>query len=243
MDSPYVADAVAKLLGFDLCPRQHDMREQWLHVPLDWPKIPALEPVLRRDVHLDVIHAEYDSMLRVVASIDEGYTSATYMLERLGSAARGSRLYAALLQLGQLRTSTHVCDYAAQPPFRRSVNRLLSRGESVHQLERAIHYGPIRADRGRRRDELVLISGALTLLTNAVIAYNTWKLNEVLERRRARGGPMPSDAMLAHIAPIASSHFNFRGVFRFPIEQYLDRLLPSGTPPPTVSADLSTANR
>jgi hypothetical protein len=27
-----------------------------------------------------------------------------------------------------------------------------------------------------------MISGALTLLTNAVIAYNTWKLHQVLER-------------------------------------------------------------
>jgi hypothetical protein len=27
-----------------------------------------------------------------------------------------------------------------------------------------------------------MISGALTLLTNTVIAYNTWKLHQVLER-------------------------------------------------------------
>jgi hypothetical protein len=38
-----------------------------------------------------------------------------------------------------------------------------------------------------------MISGALTLLTNAVIAYNTWKLNQL----------------------------------RFPLERYLDRLVPS----------------
>jgi hypothetical protein len=101
------------------------------------------------------------------------------------------------------------------------------RGESVHQLERAIHYGPIRADRGRRRDELVLISGALTLLTNIVIAYNTWTLNEVLDRRRAAGHSVPSDSVLQHIAPIAFSHINFRGIYRFPIEHYLGRLLPS----------------
>jgi TnpA family transposase len=29
-----------------------------------------------------------------------------------------------------------------------------------------------------------LISDALTLLTNAVIAYNTWKLHRAVERRR-----------------------------------------------------------
>jgi TnpA family transposase len=218
---------IAKLLGFDLCPRQYDMRHQWLHLPRGWPAVPGLEPVLRRDLDLDLMHAELDELLRVAASINDGYGSATFLLERLGSAARGSRLHQAGTQFGQLWGAAYLCDYAAQLPFRRSINRILVRGESVHQLERVIHTGPIRSDRGRRRDEKVLISGALTLLTNAVIAYNTWKLHQVLERRRAAGRPVPSDAILAHIAPIGFRHINFHGVYRFPLERYLDRLLPS----------------
>ena len=75
-----------------------------------------------------------------------------------------------------------------------------------------------------------MISGALTLLTNAVIAYNTWKLHQVLERSREAGHPVPSDAILAHIAPIAFRHINFQGIYRFPLERYLDRLLPSLAP-------------
>jgi hypothetical protein len=42
-----------------------------------------------------------------------------------------------------------------------------------------------------------MISGALTLLTNAVIAYNTWKLHQVLERSREAGQLVPSDEILA----------------------------------------------
>ena len=72
-----------------------------------------------------------------------------------------------------------------------------------------------------------LISDALTLLANAVIAYNTWKLHRVLERRKASGGPVPSDEILAHIAPIAFRHINFHDTYRFPLERYLDRLIPS----------------
>jgi hypothetical protein len=59
-----------------------------------------------------------------------------------------------------------------------------------------------------------MISGALTLLTNAVITYNTWKLHQVLERRKACGRPVPSDEILAHIAPIAFRHINFRALAR-----------------------------
>jgi TnpA family transposase len=222
----------AKLLGYDLCPRWHDMRDQWLHVPRDWPTTPALEPVLRRDIDIELIQSELDELLRIAASINDGFGSATFFLERFGAAARGSRLHQAGTQFGQLWGSVYLADYVAQPPFRRSVNRLLVRGESVHQLERVIHSGPIRSDRARRRDEKVLISGALTLLTNAVIAYNTWKLHQVLERRKESGREVPSPEILAHIAPIAFRHINFHGVYRFPIERYLDRLLPSAPKQP-----------
>ena len=72
-----------------------------------------------------------------------------------------------------------------------------------------------------------MISGTLTLLTNAVIAYNTWKLHQVLKHSREAGQPVPSDAILAHVAPIAFRHINFQGIYRFPLERYLGRLLPS----------------
>jgi TnpA family transposase len=218
---------ICKLLGFDLCPRQSDMRHQWLHLPRDWPEIPGLEPVLRRDIDLDLIHGELDELLRVAASINDGYGSATHLLERLGAAARGSRLHRAGTQFGQLWGTVYLCDYAGQASFRRNIHRILVRGESVHQLERVIHTGPIRSDRGRRREEKILISGALTLLTNAVIAYNTWKLHQAVERRRRAGGLVPSDETLAHISPIGFRHINFHGVYRFPLERYLDRLMPS----------------
>jgi len=124
---------LCKLLGFDLCPRLYDMRHQWLHVPRDWPEVPGLEPILRRDIDLDVIHAELPELLRIAASINDDYGSATFLLERLGSAARGSRLHRAGTQFGQLWGAVYLCDYAAQQPFRRSIHRILVRGESVHQ--------------------------------------------------------------------------------------------------------------
>jgi hypothetical protein len=102
-------------------------------------------------------------------------------------------------------------------------------------LERVIHTGPIRSDRGRRREEKILISGALTLLTNAVIAYNTWKLHQAVERRRTAGKSVPCDEILAHMAPIGFRQFNFHGVYRFPLERYLDRLMPSATNQPLVA--------
>jgi TnpA family transposase len=58
-----------------------------------------------------------------------------------------------------------VCDYLALPDFRREIHTLLNRGKSVHQLQQWIHGGDVAPVRGRRRQEMVAISGAHALLT------------------------------------------------------------------------------
>ncbi|MGH6679732.1 MAG: Tn3 family transposase, partial [Bradyrhizobium sp.] len=48
-----------------------------------------------------------------------------------------------------------------------------NQGEAVHSLQRAIHNRMITAKHGRTMEELGTISGALTLLANIVMAWNT----------------------------------------------------------------------
>jgi TnpA family transposase len=64
--------------------------------------------------------------------------SATDVLERFGSAARGDRVYRAGHALGQLLRTVYLCDCFTLPDFRRSVYRVLERAESVHTLQRQI---------------------------------------------------------------------------------------------------------
>ncbi|MGO9594371.1 MAG: Tn3 family transposase [Steroidobacteraceae bacterium] len=119
-------------------------------MPRGRPEVPGLEPVVRRDLDFGLIHSEFHDLMRVAGSINDGYGSATFLLERLGSAARGSRLYRAGTQLCQVWGAVYLADDAAQPEFRRSVNRLLVRGESVHQLERVIDLRRAHIARQRR---------------------------------------------------------------------------------------------
>ena len=53
----HFGSGLAKLLGFDLYTRWHDMRSQWVHVPRDWPPEPGLEPVLMRDLDPEFIQS------------------------------------------------------------------------------------------------------------------------------------------------------------------------------------------
>jgi hypothetical protein len=124
----------------------------------------------------------------------------------------------------------YLCDYFTKEDFRREIHTLLNRGESVHQLQRAVYYGRLAAERGRRRDELKAISGSHVLLTNLIIAWNTKKMSEVVAKLKGAGGGI-SDDIVRRIGPVFFGNINFRGTMSFSIEKYEAILLSSSSQP------------
>jgi hypothetical protein len=116
-----------------------------------------------------------------------------------------------------------LCDYLGNPSFRTDILNLLNQGESVHSLERAIHAGGIGARRGRTSEQLAAISGALSLLANIVMAWNTQQM-QALARRSPEQFP---DQLLGQVAPVAHAHINMRGTFAFELGPYRKALLGS----------------
>ncbi len=218
------AMGLARLLGFDLCPRLKDLRDRKLHVPVGFSIPPAISSIVRDDIRLSQLDDYWDDQVRIAASVKTGYTTANMVLQRYGSAARGDPVHRAGTALGQLERSLFLCDVLTSPPFRRELSRTLAHGESFHTLQRVIHFGSIGVARGRRREELVAISGSLTLLTNLVMAWNTHQMQRVLDRWKRKGLNIEPE-IVRHIAPTHYRHINFRGEFEFPIEDATHRLL------------------
>ena len=103
--------------------------------------------------------------------------------------------------LGKLLRTVYLCDYLGNPSFRREILDLLNQGEAVHSLQRAIQQGPIGAKRGRTIEQLAAISGALTLLANVIMAWNTHRMQAIVGRSPA---DYP-DELIAHVAPTRTS--------------------------------------
>ena len=141
------------------------------------------------------------------------------------AAAVGEPLQRAANQLGRLLRTIFLCDYLSNEAFRRELHRILGHGESVHQLQRVIYFGPIPVRRARRHEESISLSGSLTLLTNISLAWTTYRVQEVLRRWAAEDDGNVAPAWVEHVSPARSELFNFRGVFAFPVERYQDRLL------------------
>jgi len=59
---------------------------------------------------------------------------------------------------------------------------ILDRGKSTQRLLRAIYAGIIPVHCGRRPEELIAISGSLTLPSNTAIAWMTLHMQQVIDR-------------------------------------------------------------
>ena len=125
-----------------------------------------------------------------------------------------------------------MCDYFGNPQFRASILDVLNQGEAVHSLQRGIHPGTITAKHGRSHDEMAAISGALTLLTNIVMAWNTHNMQNQIDQKPDE---FP-DNVVAKVAPIAHAHINMRGIVSFNLQKAAKGLVAAPNSPQKTSS-------
>ena len=199
------------------------LRERKLYVARNTYVPKALRSVAV-PVSLKLLHQEWDELLRLAASIRGGWCSASQILARLGSDARGDPLYQAAVTFGRLVRTQYLCEYFMDPQFRGAIRRVLNHGESVHQLQRTIRPDATGAKRGRARDEQRAISGSLSLLSNLVMSWNTQKIQLMVDSPDSHQIGLSAED-IATIGPVATSHINFRGILHFPMEQFGEPVL------------------
>ena len=134
----HFAMALAKLVGFDLCPRLAGLKDRKLYLPRGLAIPARLQPLARETVSRRIIAKGWEPLLRIAASVKTGWVSATYVVDRFGSASRGDVAFGAGEALGKLLRTLYLCDYLGNPAFRAEILNLLNQGESVHSLEQAI---------------------------------------------------------------------------------------------------------
>jgi TnpA family transposase len=225
----HFAMSLAKVVGFDLCPRLARLKKRRLYLPKGLAVPEILRPIVAESVSRRAIGRGWNGLLRLGASVKHGWYPATEALDRFGSAAAGDPVFEAGDALGKLLRSLYLCDYLGNRVFQTEILDLLNQGEAVHSLQRAIHNGVITAKHGRSTEQLGAISGALTLIANIVMAWNTHRLQAAIELAPTDH----ADEVLSGVAPIGYRHINMRGILTFDFARYRSSLLRRAPPSAT----------
>jgi TnpA family transposase len=202
--------ALCHLLGFRFAPRIPNVAARRLHLLKGLDAGPDIAPLAAALIDEGLIAAHWDDVLRLAVSIRTGVTSASAMLERLGSYPRANGLALALREIGRVERTLFTLDWIESPEERRRATRELNKGEAENALKRAIFFH--RA--GRLRDHSLQTqahrASALNLVAGAIVLWNTTYLEAARRHLEREGKPVPAEC-LAHLSPLGWQHINLTG--------------------------------
>lgn len=220
--------AAGDLLGFVLAPRIKDIKDQTLYKMDREQSFPNLDPILTGTIKPHLVRQAWDETVRVVASIQDRIVSASLILHRLGSYARQNSVHQALAEIGRVHKTIHILKTLDDEEYRRRMGRELNKGEASHALSRFLCFGKEGHLRGREFGDQLHTFSCLSVLHNAVVAWNTLHIGHVVEELRTEGHVL-DEPTLALTTPLFHKHVNPYGRYHFDVDRMRQTLDPVGS--------------
>lgn len=138
-------------------------------------------------------------------------------MRTLQTGDRPTRLAQALAEFGRIEKTLHTLTYIDDESKRRATLTQLNRGEGRHSLARAVFHGK-RGELRQRYREL----GALGLVVNIIVLWNTLYMTAAVERLKQHGYPVLEED-LARLSPLIFEHVNMLGRYSFAVLEEVTR--------------------
>jgi TnpA family transposase len=202
--------ALMALLGFRFLPRIRDLADKRLFVPDSYRQYPTINPLIGGAINVAHIHNHWDEILRLATSIKQGTVTASLMLRKLASYPRQNGLAVALKELGKIERSLFTLNWLQDIELRRRVHAGLNKGEARNALARAVFFNRMGEVRDRNFENQRYRASGLTLVTAAIILWNTVYVERAINALKANGRPI-DDNLLQYLSPLGWEHINLTG--------------------------------
>lgn len=199
------------LLGYKLAPRIRDLGETKLFVPPGKLKAyTALQPMISEELKADSIKTHWDGILRLAVSIQQGTATASLLLRKLSSYPRQNGLAVALRELGRIERTLFILDWLQSVELRRRVTAGLNKGEARNALARAVFFNRLGEIRDRSYEQQRYRASGLTLVTAAIVLWNTVYMERATESLKNQGIEINPD-WYQYLSPLGWEHINLTG--------------------------------
>ena len=147
-----------------------------------------------------------------LSSLRNRTAPAHVVLQRLASSAPSDRLAKALTALGRALKSLYLLRYSHDLELQAHMQLQVNRGEGRHQLARRLFFANQGAFQTGDYDEIMNKATCLSLLSNAVVVWNTVQMTQIIAQLRASGETITDDE-LARVSPMAFAHVIPNGTY------------------------------
>ena len=211
-----------RLAGFRFSPRLADLggARFWRIDPkADYGRLNA---VARHQIKQHLIPPQWDDILRLMGSLKMGRVPVTGIMRTLQVGDRQTALANAIAEFGRIDKTIHMLTTIDDETKRRGTLIQLNRHEGRHSLARAVFHGKRGELRQRYREGQEDQLGALGLVVNIIVLWNTIYMDAVLKQLRAEGYPV-RDEDVVRLAPTIRKHINMNGRYSFAIPESVAR--------------------
>ena len=198
------------LLGFRFAPRIKDLKDRKLYAVEKPGTYPLLEPLIGDPVDTGAIAAQWAELVRLKASIEAGSVAPSVILRKLAAAGAGNALSRALRAVGRIQRTQFTLQWLSDPGLRQRSHAGLNKGEASHSLRRAVFFHRQGEIRDRTFENQSFRASGLSLLTAAIVHWNSVYLERAVRHLRDQGVHVPDD-LLAHVAPLGWEHIALTG--------------------------------
>jgi len=210
------------LLGYRFSPRIADIggARYWRMDPsADYG---CLNGIARHRINTKLIAEHWDDLLRLAGSLKLGVVQATSVMRTLQIGDRPTKLAQAVAELGRIDKTIHALTYIDDEAKRRRILNQLNKGEDRHKLARAVFHGKQGELRQRYREGQEDQLGALGLVVNMIVLWNTLYINAALEQLAREGHHVKSEDV-ARLSPLVFEHINLLGRYAFSVPEAVTR--------------------
>lgn len=204
--------ALCYLLGFSFQPRLKDLPHQALYKMDKKDKYELIDELFTGVADMQLVKEEWDTIVRVAASLKNSLAPAHVIIQRLAN--RGDKVAKALQALGRVIKTIYILRYVCDPELRRRVHLQLNRGESRHSLAKVIFFDNRGVFKTSDYEEIMNRASCLSLVSNAVLVWNTHHMQQIVDRMRREGYQVEND-MLARISPLSLKNIITHGMYDF----------------------------
>ncbi len=205
------------LLGYQFSPRLADAGEAsfWrIDKNADYG---ILNELARGQIKTQRIEQHWDDMLRIAGSLKLGTIQASELIRSLLKSDRPSSLAQAIIEAGRINKTLYLLSYIDDEDYRRRILTQLNRGEGRHSVARVICHGQRGEIRKRYREGQEDQLGALGLVTNAVVLWNTIYMQAALDYTQHTVDINEED--IARLSPLGYGHLNVLGHYSFTLAE------------------------
>ncbi len=169
----------------------------------------------KTSINRKLILNNWDNILRFMATIKRGDSTASQLFKILSSSSKDNELYRAIKEFGRLIKSKFMLEYIDSEPLRRSIQKQLNLVELGQKLSGAVFFGRKGKLFVGTPNEMLKVVACTALIKNAIVLWNYLFLSNFYHGLESKEEKIELIESIRRGSVIAWLHISMRGFYDF----------------------------